>query len=158
MPSLPKYATLCLAALAAACGDDMNDPAAPRPPDVPPAAAVHSAVGAPAIAFSDSAIGFCLSPGSTRNCVRLEERVRFISVGGKPLTWKAVSDQAWIVVRPARGTTPTNVRIFVAGAKLPPRQGSNSVSGLITVSAAGASNSPQTIPVKLQYYSSPPPR
>ncbi len=281
MSSPLKYAALCLAGLAAACDDDGNDPAAPWPPDVPPAAAVQSAVGAPAIAlsahslwycytpygnrmcvilrrhfritsiganplrwtassdhpwivvspaggttptvvtvsvdarklppwrpaygsitisaagasnspqkisvvvnfdgrplsppasqsgvtrpllgapaiaFSDSAIGFCYSPGSTRNCVRLEEQVRFTSLGGRPLTWRAVSDQPWIVLKPARGTTPTDVWIYVAFAKLPPRQGSNSVSGLITVSAAGASNSPQTIPVKLQFYSSPPPR
>ena len=111
----------------------------------------------PALAFSDSAIGFCFNPSSTRACVKLEEHVQFTSTR-EPLIWKAVSDQPWIVVRPAGGTTPTDVRVFVDSAKLPPRNGATSVSGRITVSAAGASNSPQTIPVKLQFYSQPLPQ
>ena len=110
-----------------------------------------------ALAFSDSAIGFCFMPSSTRACVRLEEQVRFTSVGGTSLTWKAVSSAPWIGVNPAGGTTPTDVRVFVN--YLPPRTGTTmSVSGWITVSAAGASNSPQTIPVKLQFYSQPLPQ
>jgi hypothetical protein len=109
----------------------------------------------PAIAFSDSAIGFCYSPSSTRSCVRLSEQVRFTSTGAA-LTWRAVSSAPWIVVNPAGGTTPTDVRVFVD--YLPPRNGATSVSGWITVSAAGASNSPRTIPVKLQFYSQPLPQ
>ena len=122
---------------------------------------IVNAVGHPlsALAFSDSAIGFCFAPSSTRSCVRLEEQVRFTSVGGTPLTWKAVSSAPWIVVKPASGTTPTDVRVFVDYDKLPPRTGSTtSISGWITVSAAGASNSPRTIPVKLQFYSQPLPQ
>ncbi len=111
-----------------------------------------------AIAFSDSAIGFCFNPASSRSCVRLEEQVRFTSVGGTPLMWRAASSAPWIVVNPAGGTTPTDVRVFVDYDKLPPRNGATSVSGWITVSAAGASNSPQTIPVKLQFYSQPLPQ
>lgn len=122
---------------------------------------IVNAVGHPlsALAFSDSAIGFCFMPSSTRACVRLEEWVRFTSVGGTQLTWKAVSSAPWIVVKPAGGTTPTDVRVFVDYYKLPPRNGTTtSVSGWITVSATGASNSPQTIPVKLQFYSQPLPQ
>jgi hypothetical protein len=266
MSSSLKYTALCLASLVAACGDDGSDLAAPGPTDVPAAAAVQTALVAPAIglsayslyycytpggnrmcvilkrplrvtstgttqlkwtatsnnswivvspaggttptgvtvsidrwklpawrpvygsitiaaagasnspqkvrvivnalghplsalAFSDSAIGFCFMPSSTRTCVRLEEQVRFTSVGGTPLTWRAVSSAPWIVVNPAGGTTPTDVRVFVASDKLPPRSGTTtSVSGWITVTAAGASNSPRTIPVKLQFYSQPLPQ
>jgi hypothetical protein len=119
---------------------------------------IVNAVGRPlpALAFSDSAIGFCYMPSSTRACVRLEEQVRFTSVGGTPLTWKAVSSAPWIGVNPAGGTTPTDVSVFVK--YLPPRNGATSVSGWVTVSAAGASNSPRTIPVKLQFYSQPLPQ
>ena len=121
---------------------------------------IVNALGRPlsALAFSDSAIGFCFMPSSTRACVRLEEQVRFTSVGGTPLTWRAVSSAPWVVVNPAGGTTPTDVRVFVAYDKLPPRNGAISISGWITVSAAGASNSPRTIPVKLQFYSQPLPQ
>ena len=262
MSSPLKYATFCIAGLAAACGDEGSDLAAPRPTEAPPDAAIQTALVTPAIAlsahslwycytpggnrmcvilkrplrvtstgtplkwtatsnnswivvspaggttptsvtvsidtrklptwrpvygsitiaaagasnspqkvrvivnssgrppsalaFSDSAIGFCYMPSSTRACVRLEEQVRFTSVGGTPLTWKAVSSAPWIVVSPAGGTTPTDVRVFVD--YLPPRNGATSVSGWITVSATGASNSPRTIPVKLQFYSQPLPQ
>ena len=263
MSSPLKYATFCIAGLAAACGDERSDLAAPRPTEAPPAAAIQTALVTPAIAlsayslwycynpsinrmcvilkrplritststvalkwtatsnnpwivvspaggttptgvtvsidtrrlpawrpvygsititaagasnspqkvrvivnalgrplsalaFSDSAIGFCYMPSSTRACVRLEEQVRFTSVGGTQLTWRAVTSSPWIVVNPAGGTTPTDVRVFVD--YLPPRNGATSVSGWITVSAAGASNSPRTIPVKLQFYSQPLPQ
>jgi hypothetical protein len=118
---------------------------------------VGRSLNPPALAFSDSAIGFCFNPTSTRACIKLEEHVQFTSTRA-PLTWKAVSGQPWIVVRPTSATTPTDVRVFVDFDKLPPRNGALSVSGWITVSAAGASNSPRTIPVKLQYYSQPLPQ
>ena len=120
--------------------------------------AVGRALYPPALTFSDSAIGFCFNPTSTRACVRLQEQVRFASTRGIPVTWTAVSGQPWIVVKPRTGATPTDVTVMVDLAKLPPRNGSLSVSGGITVSAPEASNSPRTIPVKLQYYSQPLPQ
>jgi hypothetical protein len=119
--------------------------------------AVGRPFGLPALAFSDSAIGFCYQPSSTRACVRLSEQVLFISTGAA-LTWRAVTSAPWIVVKPAGGTTPTAAKVLVDLTKLPPRNGATSVSGWITVSAAGASNTPQTIPVKLQFYSQPLPQ
>jgi Viral BACON domain len=110
----------------------------------------------PSLAFSDSALGFCYSPGSVRNCVRLAEHVLFTSTGAS-LAWKAVSSKPWIVIQPATGSTDTDVRISVDLTKLPPRNGATSLSGALTVSASGALNSPQVIPVKLQFYSWPPP-
>ena len=107
------------------------------------------------LAFSDSAIGFCYRPASTRSCVRLEEHVLFTSTGGKALKWTAVSEP-WIILRPVSGTTPTDVRVSVDMRNLPPVGSSLSVSGVITVSASGASA--QTIPVKLQFYAQPVPR
>jgi PKD repeat protein len=109
------------------------------------------------LAFSDSAIGFCYRPASTRSCVFLEEHIFFTSTGGKALKWTAVSEP-WILIRPASGTTPTDVRVSVDMRKLPPVRSRLSVSGLITVSVSGASTSPQTIPVKLQFYAQPLPR
>jgi BACON domain-containing protein len=110
----------------------------------------------PSLAFSDSAIGFCDSPGSTRNCVRLAEHVLFTSTGAA-LAWKATASQPWIVIQPASGTTDTDVRVSVDLTRLPSGHGT-SVSGSLTVSSGGARNSPQTIPVKLQFYSTPPPQ
>jgi hypothetical protein len=114
-------------------------------------------LSAPSLAFSDTAIGFCYSPSATGGCVRLNERVLFTSTGAS-LAWKAVSSKPWIVVHPDTGPTDTDVRISIDRTKLPPRNGATSLSGAITVSASGAGNTPQTIPVKLQFYATPPPQ
>ena len=52
MSSSLRYTALCLASLVAACGDDGSGLAAPGPTDVPTAAAVQTALAAPAIALS----------------------------------------------------------------------------------------------------------
>jgi PKD repeat protein len=105
----------------------------------------------PAIALSAASLGFCYRPASIRNCVVLRRDFSITSVGGKALTWTASSDQPWILVSPASGRTPTAVQVSIDLAKVQPRN-SLSVSGSITVSAAEASNSPQTLPVKLYFY------
>jgi PKD repeat protein len=105
----------------------------------------------PVIALSHNILSFCYHPGSTRNCVVLTRDFRITSVGGHALNWTASSDQPWIAVSPASGGTPAEVRVSIDLAKVQPRN-SFSVSGSITVSAAGASNSPQTLPVKLYFY------
>ena len=112
---------------------------------------------APSLAFSDSAIGFCQSPASIPSCVRLAEHVLFTSTGAS-LAWTAVSSKPWIVIQPTTGATDKDVRVSVDRTKLPPRSGSTSFTGALTLSASGARNSPQTIPVKLQFYSTPPPQ
>jgi PKD repeat protein len=104
----------------------------------------------PAIALSDSSIVFCYAPGSTRNCVFLMEDILITSTGGKALNWTASSNQPWLNVSPATGKTPTQVRISVDTRKLPPRNGFG-VRGAIRVSAKGAANSPQAIPVSLSF-------
>ena len=117
-----------------------------------------SPLGLPSLAFSDSAIGFCYFPAASRGCVRLAEHVLFTSTGAS-LAWKAVSSKPWIVIQPATGATDTDVRVSVDFAKLPPwKMGSTILNAAVTVSASGARNSPQTIPVKLQFYSWPLPQ
>jgi hypothetical protein len=127
-----------VAALAAACGESEGV----RP--------------SPSLAFSDSAIGFCYSPATVRNCVRLAQHVLFTSTGAS-LAWKAISSKPWIVIQPATGSSDMDVRVSVDLTKLPPRNGATSLTGSLTVSASGAKKSPRTSPVKLQFSSSPPP-
>jgi PKD domain-containing protein/BACON domain-containing protein len=105
----------------------------------------------PAIALSHRILSFCYHPGTTRNCVVLTRDFRITSIGGHALNWTASSDQPWIAVSPASGGTPADVRVSIDLAKVQLRN-SLSVSGSITVSAAGASNSPQMLPVKLYFY------
>lgn len=104
----------------------------------------------PAIALSDSILSFCYHPGTTRNCVVLARDLRITSIGDHALDWTASSDQPWIEVSRSTGRTPADVRVSIDLAKAP--RSSLSVRGSITVSAEGASNSPQTIPVTLYFY------
>jgi len=110
----------------------------------------------PRLALSDSSIGFCAAPGSTRNCVRLQEDLLITSTG-VPLAWRARSSSGWITLSRSSGTTPTTVRVAADLSKLPVPHGTL-VSGYITIWSGAASNSPWQIPVKLQFYSSPPPQ
>jgi len=105
-----------------------------------------SAAG-PKLALSDSAIGFCYRPATVRNCVFLSERVRITSTV-RSLHWRASSSRPWLALSVATGTTPAAVTISVNLNKVPQPHGDR-VFGQITLSSAGASNSPLTIPVTL---------
>ncbi len=107
----------------------------------------------PALALSDSAIGFCYYPTSTRACIKVAEDVQITSTHAA-LTWRAVPSASWILVHPATGTTPTRLRVSVDLTKVPFHIGT-AVTGSITVSSGAAYNTPLTIPVKLQFYNWP---
>jgi PKD repeat protein len=73
------------------------------------------------------------------------------NLGGGALTWTATSSR-WLKISPKTGTAPSTVTVSVDPAALP--IGINgyrppSLQGSITVSAVGASNTPQNVPVSL---------
>jgi PKD repeat protein len=106
----------------------------------------------PAIGVSSSVLGFCYHPGATRNCVVLTRTLRITSLGGTLPGWTVTSDQPWIQVSPAAGTTPADVEVSIDLAPLRPIGSRCCASGSIVVSAAGAFNSPLRIPVSLFFY------
>lgn len=110
--------------------------------------------GGPAIAVSDSILSYCYHPGATRICIVLSRDIRITSVGGKALNWTASSDQPWIVISLASGRTPSTVKVSIDLAKLRPISFGSTLGarGSITVSAAGAANSPRRIPVTVYFY------
>ncbi len=103
----------------------------------------------PTIWLSPTSMGFCYRPYSTRGCVRLTGLLSIANVGSGTLRWEARSDQSWLLVSSTSGTAPSsNVAVSVnLGLGLP----RGTYFGSITVSAAGASNSPQTVSVRLDY-------
>jgi len=102
----------------------------------------------PTIWLSPTSFRFCYRPGSTRNCVHLSGQLSISNVGNGTLNWEAKSNQSWLGVSPTSGTAPSsNVTVSVHLAGLP----RGTYFGSITVSAAGASNSPQTVSVRLDY-------
>jgi hypothetical protein len=65
--------------------------------------------------------------------------------GGSALTWTASSSASWLTISASSGTTPSPVTVSANTSGL----ASGSYSGTITITAPGAPNSPQTVPVSL---------
>ena len=139
MSSARRCATLCLTALAAACGDGGSGLAPPDPAEPPPA--VPGTLVAPTIGLS-----------THRMSVALERQLQVTSTG-TALRWTAASEYAWIVVSPSSSTTPTSATISVEPRKLP---AGRPVTGSFTIAAAGASNSPQRVSVVVNATGQPP--
>lgn len=79
------------------------------------------------------------------------------NLAGGTLTWNGISSPSWLKIQPKSGTAPGAIAVSVDPAALPigyngSRPGM--LQGYITVSAIGASNTPQTVPVVLyiHYY------
>jgi hypothetical protein len=70
--------------------------------------------------------------------------------GGGTLHWKISKDAQWLAFTPESGTAPGVVNVSVNPAGLLP----GTYNASIKIEAAGASNSPQIIPVTLKVYSS----
>jgi PKD repeat protein len=101
--------------------------------------------GQATIGLSPTSLHLCYPPGGSTRVCRSSGTVDITNVGSGTLRWEAKSDQSWLRVSPTSGTAPSpNVAVSVddpAGLAL------GTYYGWITVSATGASNSPQTIRV-----------
>jgi hypothetical protein len=65
--------------------------------------------------------------------------------GGSALSWTASTSASWLAISASSGTTPSTITVSANTSGL----ASGSYSGTITITAAGAPNSPQTVPVSL---------
>jgi hypothetical protein len=146
MSRLTKCFALCLGGLTAACTSEATGPTAPASPMAAVLTPAALTAG-PKLALSDSLIGFCYRPGTTRNCVFLSERVRITSTV-RSLHWRAATDVPWLVLSATTGTTTAGLKISVDLTRVPQPHGDR-VWGGVTVRSAGASNSPLRIPVTL---------
>ena len=80
------------------------------------------------------------NPGSQTLSVR--------NTGGGTLTWSASENQGWLSLSPASGTTTTETDSITVSVNISGLQ-ANTYSASITVTATGATNTPQVIPVTL---------
>jgi PKD repeat protein len=79
----------------------------------------------------------------------LYDMLEITSTGPGTLNWTASSTSSWLSVSPVSGTAPSpHVTVSVNTANLGP--GGGIYHGAITIAAAGAANSPQTISVTLR--------
>ena len=140
---------MLMATLLAGCGGDTAPTAVSGEPaainTTPP-----SATAAPTIGLSPTGLSFFvyvfrpLQPPS--------QALEITDPGGGTLAWTATSNRSWLKIGPNTGTTPSTVTVSVDRAALP--IGINgyrpsSLEASITVSAVGASNTPQEVPVTL---------
>jgi uncharacterized protein (TIGR03437 family) len=100
----------------------------------------------PAISLSASSLSFTYTMGGT---VPAAQNVTVANSGGGTLTWSATSSASWLTV--SSSTSGLTVSVNPSGLSTGPHVGA------ITVSASGASNSPQTISVTLTVNAAPQP-
>ena len=103
-----------------------------------------------AIGLSPTSLGFYLRV--FRSLPPPSQTLSIANLGDGTLTWTASSNSSWLKIGPKSGTAPSSVTVWVDRAALP--IGINGyrpahLEASITVSAVGASNTPQTVPVSL---------
>jgi hypothetical protein len=108
-----------------------------------PMKASPSLTAAPAIALSPTTFRLCYpGGGSTRVCWP-SGSLSIRNSGGGTLNWTATKSPTWLKISPRLGTAPSTMKVWVDPTGLP----RGSYSGRVTVSATGATNSPQTVVV-----------
>jgi hypothetical protein len=96
----------------------------------------------PALGVSPKSVNFSATQGGSNPS---QVPVSITNTGGGTLSFTVASDAAWLIAGPASGTAPATVQLGANIAGL----AAGTYTGHITVSAAGASNSPATITVTL---------
>ncbi|HEX8245244.1 MAG TPA: choice-of-anchor D domain-containing protein, partial [Longimicrobium sp.] len=126
---------------------------APGANNAPQAVAVTLTVTpGPAIGVSPASLSFAAQVGTNPP----GQTLTIANTGGGALTWTASEPVAWLVGSPAGGTLnagqTASLELSVNTAGL----AAGTYTGIITVTAPGAPNSPQTVPVTLTVSAAPP--
>ena len=109
----------------------------------PAAIPVTLTVGAPvppALAVTPASLAFSATAGGAAPAAR---PLTVANTGGGTLGFTASDDAPWLSVTPASGTAPQSLDVSVSPAGL----AAGTYTGAVTVTAAGASGSPRTVPV-----------
>lgn len=101
----------------------------------------------PEIALNPTTLNFGTDTSGTANT---PQSFVISNIGAGTLNWTAVGDQAWLSCTPSSGTGMGTVTVSVDPSGL----AVGTYTGTITVSDPGAVNSPQTVDVTLNIYSS----
>lgn len=96
----------------------------------------------PSISLSSTRISFSYTLGGSTPA---SQTASFTNAGGGTLAWSATSGNPWLTVSPTSGAGSGTLTVGINPTGLT----AQTYSGAITVTAAGASNSPQTITVTL---------
>lgn len=106
-------------------------------------------IAPPTIGVSPSSLAFFVTAGGGLSAA---QRVQIANTGGGSLDWTATTSQPWLQLSHASGTAPSNLDVVVNASTL--TVGTRTAT--ITLSAVGATNSPQTINVTVNVAEAPP--
>jgi hypothetical protein len=98
--------------------------------------------GNPALNISPGTVSFSYPAGSTASGT---QTITVASSGSALNITAAASGGGWLTVSPASGSTPSMLTVKANTSGL----AAGTYNGTVTITSSGASNSPQTIPVKL---------
>ncbi len=104
----------------------------------------------PAISLSARQAGFSYTLGGSTPA---SQTVTITNAGGGTLTWSASSGSSWLAVTPNSGVGTGTLILAINPAGLT----AQTYNGTVTVTASGATNSPQTISVALTVNAAPQP-
>ncbi len=96
----------------------------------------------PTIAYSPTSLAFSGVQGGSNPAT---QALNITNSGGGTLSWTASSNAAWLTLTPASGTAPSTVTVSASISGL----SAGTYNGTITITATGATNTPQTVPVTL---------
>jgi uncharacterized protein (TIGR03437 family) len=94
------------------------------------------------IATAPASLQFAYTAGGA---VPAAQSIQITNSGTGTLTWTAAASDSWLSVTPASGTAPTTLSVSVSPASLT----AGTYNGSVTITAAGASNTPLTVGVTL---------
>jgi hypothetical protein len=96
----------------------------------------------PSIGVSPSSFSFSATAGGANPA---NQTLNISNTGGGTLSWTATDDATWLTLSPTSGTAPSAVTLSVNTSGL----AAGTYNGTITITAAGATNSPVSVPVTL---------
>jgi glucose/arabinose dehydrogenase len=104
----------------------------------------------PVLAVAPSSLAFSVEAGAANPAAKT---VSVTNTGGGTLSFSASDDAPWLSVTPASGTAPRDLSVAVDASGLAP----GTYTGAVTVTAAGVTGSPKTVPVTLTVTAPAPP-
>jgi murein DD-endopeptidase MepM/ murein hydrolase activator NlpD len=123
----------------------ISAPGAANSPQSVPVSLVVTAAPVPSLSVSPASLAFSAQQGSNPS----GQTLTISNTGQGTLTWTASEPIAWLTGSPGSGTLSAGQSATIAFTVNTTGMTPSTYSGTITVTAAGAANSPKTIPVTL---------
>jgi hypothetical protein len=103
----------------------------------------------PTITLNPASVSFTATQGGSSPSPKT---VSINSSGGGPMSWSASESLSWLAVSPSNGTTPSTLTLTPTLGSLT----AGTYQGMVTITATGATNTPQTIAVTFVVNAPPP--